>query len=185
MLDAAQISMEQIWKEYHSKLLAFISRRVGDPSVADDILQEVFIKIHSGIGTLRSVDKLQSWIYRIARNAIIDHYRTHRPEAELPESINAPEADSSDKAREEIMDCLMPMIQRLPDPYREAVMLSEMDGLTQQEVASRQNLSLSGAKSRVQRGRALLKGMLTECCRFEFDHQGRVTDYEKRSCDRC
>ncbi len=79
------------------------------------------------------------------------------------------------------------MIQRLPETYREAVILSEIKGLTQKEVAQMQGTSLSGAKSRVQRGRALLKEMLADCCRLEFDHKGRLCDYERKdkACDAC
>jgi RNA polymerase sigma-70 factor (ECF subfamily) len=79
------------------------------------------------------------------------------------------------------------MIQMLPDNYREAVILSEIKGLTQKEVARVQGTSLSGAKSRVQRGRAQLKEMLAECCRLEFDHSGRLYNYERKgkSCDAC
>lgn len=183
MLDAAQITIEQTWKEYHSKLHAFINRRVGDPSLADDILQEVFLRIHTRIGTLRSGDKLQSWIYQIARNAIIDHSRAHKPEAELLESISTPEDDPNDQAREEMMDCLLTMVRNLPPHYRQAVTLSELEGTTQAEVAARQNVSLSGAKSRIQRGRAMLKDMLLECCRFEFDSKGRAVDMERKKCD--
>jgi RNA polymerase sigma-70 factor, ECF subfamily len=72
------------------------------------------------------------------------------------------------------------MIQLLPENYREAVILSELKGLTQKEVARLQGTSLSGAKSRVQRGRSLLKNMLAECCRLEFDHRGRLCDYEPK-----
>lgn len=179
------VTTEHVWKEYHARLRLFIGKRIGDPSVADDLLQDIFVKIHKNIATLRTDRNLQGWLCRIAHSTIIDYYRTRKPVAELPESLASPENDPTETARQEIMDCLLPMIRNLPEPYREAVMLSEMEGLTQLEVASRQDLSLSGAKSRIQRGRRLLKEMLAECCRFEFDHQGRVTDYEKKSCDRC
>jgi len=161
--------IEQIWKEYHTELHSFIQSRVGDPSIADDVLQEVFIRIISRIDTLKDSTKIQSWIYQIARNAIIDHYRAHKIVEELPETLAAEEVEPSEKVRQEIESGLLPMIQSLPEPYGQAVMLSEIEGLTQKEVAKRQGLSLSGAKSRVQRGRAMLKEMLLECCHFEFD----------------
>jgi len=173
--------IEQIWQEYHTKLYNFIQSRVGAPHVADDILQEVFIRIYSRIDTLREDSKLQSWIYQITRNAIIDHYRSDKTMASLPEILVAPEIDSSEETRQEIASRLVPMIQDVPEHYRQALMLSEIEGLKQKEVAARQGLSLSGAKSRIQRGRAMLKEMLLECCRFEFDHRGRVTDYEGRA----
>ncbi len=73
------------------------------------------------------------------------------------------------------------MIYSLPDQYREAVVLTEFDGLTQQQLADRLGITLSGAKSRVQRGRAHSKQMLDECCNFEFDRRGMVIDCTPRA----
>lgn len=180
-------SIEQIWREYHHKLHSFIQSRIGDASTADDILQEVFARIHSRIDTLRDSNKIQSWIYQITRNAIIDYYRTHKKMAELPESLSNPEMDSNDKTRQEIAGWLLPMIQSLQEDYFQALMLSEIDGLPQKEVAKKLELSLSGAKARIQRGRALLKKKLLECCSYEFDRKGNVIDYNSKgeTCDDC
>jgi RNA polymerase sigma-70 factor (ECF subfamily) len=177
------VSIEQIWKEYHNKLHDFVKKRVGDPSLADDLLQEIFLKILAKIQTLKANQKLPSWIYQIARNTIIDYFRTRKSAGELPESLSAPEDEQSDQALQEIAVCLAPMIQNLPVHYREAIEMAELEGLTQKEVAARQNLSLTGAKSRIQRGRGLLKDMLLECCRFEMDTKGKIIDYEQKGDD--
>ena len=178
---------EQIWKDYHGRLHSFIRGRVHDTSEADDILQEVFVRIQSRIGTLKEERKLQSWLYQITRHAIIDHYRSVKKSDGLPEQFAAPEKDAVETARKEIAGCLLPIIQNLPHHYRESLFLSEIEGLSQKEVATQQGLTLSGAKARVQRGRAMVKKLLLDCCRFEFDHRGTVTDYERKgeSCDRC
>ena len=127
---------------------------------------------------------MKAWIYRIARNAIVEHYQSETTMQEYPESIADPGAEDSDGAQKQISQCVLPFVQQLPEPYRQAVMLSEIEGLTQQEVADRLGLSLSGAKSRVQRGRAKIKEMLLECCKFEFDSKGTVIGYERReACD--
>lgn len=178
-------NIELIWNEYHAKLHAFINKRVNNPSVADDILQEIFIKIQSQIKTLRWTGKIQAWIYQIARNAIIDYYRTHKPDSELPESLSAPGADPVDTTRQEISDGLLIMIRELPAHYREFVMMSEIEGLKQSEIADRQKVTLSCAKARIQRGRARMKEMLLQCCHFKFDGQGRVIGYEKKKCKNC
>ena len=172
---------EQIWRQYHEGMHGFILSRVGDEAACDDILQEVFIRVHTRIGSLKDDGKIRSWIYRIARNAIVDHYRSQKNMSALPDGLAAAEDDATDRARGEIESWLVPMIQSLPEPYRQALVLSEIDGLTQKEVAQRQNLSLSGAKSRIQRGRVMLKKLLVDCCRFEFDHRGKVIDWEKKS----
>ena len=168
---------EYIWTEYHDKLLGFIQHRVQNRADAEDILQDVFIRVQLRIDTVRESSSIGSWLYQITRNAIIDYYRTHKPHVELPETLIAPERDT-ETARQEIEDCMPPLIKNLPDSYREAVMLSEIEGLPQKQIAEKQGLSLSGAKSRIQRGRAMIKDMLNHCCRFEIDHRGTMVDYQ-------
>jgi len=171
---------EKVWQEYQSRLRAFIKSSMYDDSATDDVLQNVFLKMHAGLVSLKDETKLKSWLYQIARNAMIDYFRSHKPTAELPGQLSQPETDPGEKVTQELSECLHPMIQLLPESYREAIILSEMKGLTQKEVAKAQGTSLSGAKSRVQRGRALLKNMLAECCRLEFDHSGRLCGYERK-----
>ncbi len=172
---------EKIWTEYHTKLLSFIRKRVNDDAVADDILQDIFVKIHSRIDALEEETKLESWLYQIARNAVIDHYRTQKPSEELPEWMAQQDINKNERAKQELAACLEPMVDLLPDKYRDAIILSELEGMNQKEVAQKQDLSLSGAKSRVQRGRALLKGMLHKCCEFELDRNNQLIDYTKKS----
>jgi RNA polymerase sigma-70 factor (ECF subfamily) len=179
--------IERIWFEYHNKLLGFIKSRVENEAVGEDILQDVFVRIQTRIDTLKQENSLGSWLYQITRNAIIDYYRAYKSMEELPESLAAPDVQPTEKARQDIESCLEPMVQNLPDIYRRALVLSELDGLPQKAVAESQGLSLSGAKSRIQRGRALLKEMMLECCYFEYDHRGNVVDYAVKgnSCDQC
>ncbi len=178
---------ESIWNEYHNKLYRFIQNRVSDASIADDILQEVIIKVHSRIETLKDGNKIKNWLYQIARNTIIDHYRSQKQTQELSAEIANPEQNPIDKARQEIGTCLLPFIQSLPENYRQTLTLSEMEGLTQKAVAAKLGLSVSGVKARVQRGRAMVKDMLLECCRFELDRKGKMIDYESKNdyCDKC
>ncbi len=180
-------AIESIWNEYHGKLYRFIQNRVSDTSIADDILQDVILKIHARIDTLKDRNKIQNWLYQITRNAIVDHYRAQKQTEELPETLTAVEMEPVDKAKEEISSCLQPMIQNLPDHYRQAIMEADIEGVKQKEFAQRHGLSLSAAKARVQRGRAMMKDMLLKCCHFEFDHQGRMIDYEAKDqrCDKC
>jgi RNA polymerase sigma-70 factor, ECF subfamily len=172
-------TLEQIWREFAGKLGQFIRARVSDPATAEDIFQDVFVKIQKRLGQLHDPTKLQGWIYRIARNAIIDHYRTRKETVEVPDTLPI-ETDEQDGEVEELKAAFRRMIHSLPDPYREAVLLTGFDGLTQQQLADRLGISLSGAKSRVQRGRAQLKRMLDECCAFQFDRRGKVIGCEPR-----
>lgn len=178
---------EKVWQEYHSRLRAFIKSKISDDAATDDILQNVFLKMHTGLPSLRDGAKLKSWLYQIARNVIVDYYRSQKPSVDIPGWLTLPESDPDAKVEQELSECMRPMIQLLPEKYRETIILSELKGYTHREIASRQGISLSGVKSRVQRGRVQLKEMLTDCCRLEFDHNGRLCDYERKgkACDTC
>ena len=177
---------EAIWREYHERLRAFVGRRVEDRAAADDILQDVFVRMHAALPSLKESARLEGWLFQIARNAVADHYRTRRPSEALPEWLEQPASDPAEEARRELAGCLRPMIDRLPDEYREAVTLAELQSLSQKEVSKRQGISLSGAKSRVQRGREQLKTLLLACCHLEFDRRGGVVDFEPRQgCSGC
>jgi RNA polymerase sigma-70 factor, ECF subfamily len=180
-------TLEHIWDEFSEKLGQFIRARVSDPATAQDILQDVFVKIQKRLGQLHDPTKPEGWIYLIARNAIIDHYRTRKETVEVPATMPV-EPTANDGEIEELKASFRRMIYSLPEPYRDAVVLTELEGLTQRELANRLGISLSGAKSRVQRGRAQLKQMLDECCTFEFDRRGKVIDCTPRAktgCDEC
>jgi len=177
---------ETIWHEYQAKLAAFIKRRVAEDEV-DDLLQDIFMKIISRIDSLKDDIKLESWIYQIARNTIADYYRARSITDELPDWLVHPEPDEEEMIREELALCLEPMVRELPDKYRDAVRLSELEGKAQKEVAKQEGISLSGAKSRVQRGRKLLQAMLHDCCQFEVNEKNQIISYEKKEedCNYC
>ena len=179
--------IEQLWLDYHTRLLNFIKSRVNNEAVAEDILQDVFVRIQTRIDTLKDENRVASWLYQITRNAIVDYFRASKSMEELPENLNAPAEDPADKARKEIECCLEPMIENLPPIYRQAIVLSELEGLSQKEIGRKQGLSLSGAKSRIQRGRLMLKEMLLDCCQFEFDNRGKVVDCQDKggACNQC
>jgi RNA polymerase sigma-70 factor (ECF subfamily) len=170
-------TITDLWQAYHARLHRFIQQRVGEAAVADDILQEVFLRVLTRIETLSDQQKLQSWLYQITRHAIIDYYRTLQTWHSLPDGLMAPAPDEAAQARQELAQCLLPLLQCLPDTYRDALRLSEIEGLPLKHVAAEQGLSLSGAKSRIQRGRALLRAVLARCCQLAFDHRGTVVEY--------
>lgn len=176
---------DKIWDEHHEKLRAFIMKRINDHSAADDILQDVFLKIHTRIDTLKEEERLESWLYQIARNTIIDYYRAKRPSEELPDWVSQPETYQSEQARQELETCLSRMIMRLPEGYRDALVLSGLEGKKQEEISRELGISLSGAKSRIRRGHLLLKKEMSKCCRYEYARTGQVVDYEKIDEDGC
>jgi RNA polymerase sigma-70 factor (ECF subfamily) len=166
-------STDALWTQLSSDLRRFIRRRVPDDHASDDLLQETFVRVHRSLADLQDVDRVAAWVYQIARNAIHDYYRkqAHAP-ALLAEVDPADPDDGLNQLPCQGLGWLDEMIRGLPEGYQAAVQLGEIEGLTQQQVADRLGLSLSGAKSRIQRGRALLKDVLEQCCHFEFDGRG-------------
>lgn len=175
-------NVEAVWSQLHDRLLAFIMRRVEDEETAEDILQDVFLRIHTHMVGLQDSSRLESWIYQIARNAIVDHYRSRRSTGEIPETLPGEDIPEEADAAEELASSLKEMVEALPEPYREALILTEYQGLSQTDLAQHLGISLSGAKSRVQRARQKIKDGLLACCHFEFDRYGRVIDYWECCC---
>lgn len=178
---------QKIWDVFHNKLLSFIHKRVEDKAAADDILQDVFMKIHKNIDTVKEHRKIDSWVYQIARNTIIDHYRIRKNNVELPEWLASPDVASEKSSEQEIFACLSSLLEQLPEKYRSAVRRYDLEGMSQKEIAELENISLSGAKSRVQRGRAKLIEALHECCHCKSLERSQFVNciLNGNTCDKC
>lgn len=176
-----------VWTQMSDDLRRFVRQRVRNDADAADVLQETFLRIHHGIEDLRDADRLVAWVYRIARNAISDHFRATSRNLPAASSAVAESGDeSSVNLNHAVGEWLSSMIATLPETYQEAVRLVEVHGMSQQEVARQLGISLSGTKSRVQRGRQILRATLLACCHLDFDHYGNVTDYVSRgACQQC
>jgi RNA polymerase sigma-70 factor (ECF subfamily) len=176
---------ESLWQTYRAQLFRFVLRRVEDHDTAEDIVHDVLLRAYDRRDTLRDSGRFEPWLYQVTRNAIIDHYRRRRPSDPLPDDLAVADEAQSGSARRELAACMQPFIDALPDHYRSAISLSEIQGLTQQQTADQLGISLSGAKSRVQRGRRMLEDRLLDCCRIEVDGRGSIADYEKRNGNSC
>jgi RNA polymerase sigma-70 factor, ECF subfamily len=173
--------LQDIWTELGERVRRFVATRVRDSHAADDISQDVMFKVQTHLEELGEGQKLESWIFSVARNAIIDYYRSravrdHTDISAADQVIENNDAGEQSAARE-LSACLTRMIEQLPEPYREAMKLADVEGLNQQQIADRAGISLSGAKSRVQRAREMMRQMLTDCCAVEQDARGNVVDY--------
>lgn len=179
---------ERAWEAFHVPLHQFIRRRVADEATAEDLLQEVFLKIHQQGASLRDTRHLEGWVYQIARNLIVDYYRSRRhrmaPLDDVEEAGDLPEELPADDVVSELLPCVRAMVLALPEQDRQALILTEYQGLTQKELGERLGLSFSGAKSRVQRAREKLRQELLACCHFELDRRGHILDYSPH-CDCC
>ncbi|MDD9176294.1 RNA polymerase sigma factor SigZ [Aliivibrio finisterrensis] len=168
------------WQNHKAQLRSYVYKRVDDASAVDDILQDVYIKASSNLHQLKSQGSLKGWLYKIAYNTIMDFYRDKLPYDELPEDLVAEDEDTVEEARKEMAECIRPLIDELPDKYRIPLCLAELEGVPQQEIADKLGLSLSGAKSRIQRGRVKFRENLMACCDFEINDGGLVTGYSPK-----
>ena len=175
-------TLQDIWSEFGTRLRRFIGGRVNDPHAADDLTQDVLLKVQTQLDKLPEEDKLPAWVFAVARNAIVDYYRARAVRGHADIADVEPAADGGEAAQREavreLTPCLTRMVELLPEPYRQAMTLAHFDGMSQQDIADRLGISLSGAKSRVQRARGQLRDMLLDCCRVERDVRGNVVDYE-------
>ena len=171
--------------EMTAKLRAFIRRRVRDEVTADDLAQETLLKVYRSRAGLRDGQRLEAWLYRIARTTLIDHYRRARPMEALPAELSNEPPDEIAAFRRAVVTSMKRFLEELPEAYREPVRLAELEGLPMSKIALRLDLSLTAVKSRVQRGRAMLKKKLQDCCRFEFDRHGKVIGWERRRVEPC
>jgi len=165
---------EKIWQDFHQQLLAFIIGKVSDKQLAEDILQEVFIKVHKNIDAVEGVEQLSAWLYQICRHSIIDFYRAKKnysaqTDDELSQLV-AEEGNSDDQIQ--LNRCLRILIADLPEQYSQILLASELEQEKQQRIANNLRLSLTTTKSRIKRGREQLKGKLQACCDFEFKESG-------------
>jgi RNA polymerase sigma-70 factor (ECF subfamily) len=174
---------EGAWHDLTRALKAYIGRRVSSAEDRDDLVQDVLLRVHRGADGLKGRDAAGAWIYRIAQNAIVDHWRRHR--RSLPVTADEAEAaiarlalpeDDGDGLQQALAAYVASLVPGLPSPYRETLALTELQGLTNAEAARRLGVSLSAVKSRVLRGRKLLRAAVAACCALEIGATGRVVD---------
>lgn len=171
-----------LWLEHKLALKNYIFKRVKDEDLANDILQEVLLKVYSFCLKTSGVKNVKSWLYQIAHNAMIDHFRKEAKNGTLNKEIEMQQEDEN-LAFKEALEYIMPLIDFLPKKYAVPLKMADIDDMKQAEIAEKLNLSLSATKSRIQRGRNLLKAEFITCCHFETDASGGLLSFEiKDSC---
>ena len=188
-LSEQRLDLESIWAEVGASMDRFVRRRVNDPHQADDVVAEVMLRIHQHLGSLDDRERLTAWVFRIARNAITDHYRRSARRREVPaaelEPLTDPSADAwlddQDATLAELASCIRPLVEALPRDYRRALELTDFDGHSQVDAARMEGISVSGMKSRVQRGRHQFATLVKQCCDITIDARGELIDFQLRA----
>ena len=171
----------QLSEQLTAELLAYFRRRTDSVQDAEDLLQETLLRVYQQSGEIREADRLPAWVFRIARNLLVDERRRRR----LPTRADVEEADneSEDGVQNVVAGWLDSFIEQLDPKYRDVIRQSEIEGIPHREIAENLGLSVSAIKSRVQRGREQMHTKLTACCQFELDRRGKIIDYERRRPD--
>lgn len=186
-------SESKSWSTMTSKLRSFVGKRIRSPADRDDVVQNILLRVLVGLPDLQDPKKLGPWVYRIAKNAVVDHWHRHSGEAStsLPEDWHVSENQNEDAVVQSVASHFHHLIRQLPQPYQDALIMTELESLTHRRAAAMANVSIAAMKSRVRRGRQLLKDSLEACCRLEVTSKGNLVDCVPRqagkfqACDSC
>lgn len=176
--------IDKIYVAIRNSLRNYIRRRVGE-EIADDLLHDIFVKAQAAINTNHAPKNLPGWLYAAARTTIIDYYRANNMiRDQIDENMSEIPDDDDDTVIQELATCIKPLIEELPDKYRDTLIATDIENKTMQSVAHEHGLSVSAIKSRASRGRVMLKEKLLGCCHVEMQN-GRLTDYHHHSLSKC
>lgn len=170
--------LTQAWTAHEAELRGWLRRKLGNPAEADDLLQDLFLKALRQGERFCEVHNARAWLFEVARNTLADHLRVARHTVELPDDL-ATTSDEPD-AVDTLTACLPRVLSELSAEDREAITLCDLQGMAQADFARVAGLSLSGAKSRVQRARQRLRERMTLACQVQLNHAGQVNDFVPR-----
>lgn len=163
----------ELWNLFSKPLRGYLRKGTGDDFATDDLLQEVFIRVHQKSATLADASTMRSWIYTIARNVLMDYYRNNK----ITQVVSMPDdfEQATEETKADMKFCIHPFIEQLSDPYRSTLRRTELEGIKHQVIAIEEGVSLSAIKTRVQRGREMIRNMFVACCHFTINKQGKLT----------
>jgi RNA polymerase sigma-70 factor, ECF subfamily len=168
-------TISELWKENSQRLENFICSKVNHEDHCHDILHDLFLKISEKEEKLRLVEQPASYVIKMAQNAVIDYYRAKKKAAQQLEENDDYISNDEQLSVVQLADCcLLSFIKNLPAAYSEALILADLEGLSQKELAEKLNISYTAAKSRVQRARKMLKDAILNCCPYQFDKYGNI-----------
>jgi RNA polymerase sigma-70 factor, ECF subfamily len=185
---ATGLTSTQIWEQHSDKLKALVCCKVNHQDHCHDIMQDVYIKVMQHIDKVERAENVKSYLFKIADNAVTDHYRKKVNQAydNVSEDVVGEEEMFVKGSSLQLADCcLRPMMDSLPAIYRDALIMTELEGMKLKDYAEKAGISLSNAKVRVQRGKEKLKEIILQCCNYEFDRYGNIIDCQKNNQSGC
>ncbi|RMG33503.1 MAG: sigma-70 family RNA polymerase sigma factor [Gammaproteobacteria bacterium] len=170
------------WQAHEPELRGFLTRQLGNPVVAEDLLQDAFLKAIAEGSGFCSLENPRAWLFRVTRNLLVDHYRRQKQTVEVDE--NLPAAENEIAAVDSLAECLPTALASLEAEDREAIERCDLEGIKQADYARLKGLTLPGAKSRVQRARQRLKQALHDRCQIRYDESGAICCYTPQPANR-
>ena len=180
------MNLESIWQEYSTSLRGFLYSRVSNDADVEDLLQEVLIKTHQNLDTVKSSEKIKPWLFQLANNTIIDFYRKKGRSRDIS-AADLWYADDDVVVEQALAQCVEPFIRALPKKSADLLLAIDIEGQSQKDYAEKAGISYSTIKSQVQRGRAKLRTLFDDCCSLTLDNHGNVVEFLAKSggCDSC
>lgn len=166
--------VEHIWLDLHNELNKFILSKIHEEAIAQDILQDVFIKVYLNIHQLNDSTKLTSWIYQITRNTITDYLKQH---PFLPSTVELVDEIQDEPVYQALSNCVNSKIDKLSDQDKKAILLTYFESYSQKELSDFLGISYSGTKNRIQRAREKLRKDILDCENVESDRKGKITGW--------
>jgi RNA polymerase sigma-70 factor, ECF subfamily len=174
----------ETYAQLRLQLGSYLRKQVRDPVVAQDLLQQLFLKAHESLQIGRPIGNLVGWLYAAARTTVIDYHRSNKVRTvEYDDNVERNESEDN-QLQQQLATCLRPFADQLPAIYRDALIATDFQGATMRDTALKQGVSISAVKSRASRARVLLKARLLECCRVELSN-GSISDVHRRSTSTC
>ena len=173
------MTTEQVWLAYREKLRAFLISRLRDPDDADDVLQEVLIKTHLNLASVKNEASIQSWLLQVANRAVMDFYRRgNRPETtDIDENLAQPVEETEKDWKTAFVDCVEPFVAALNVGEAELIRAIDLNGVPQKDYARTQGIKYSTLKSRVAKARANLKRQFDDCCNLTLNQRGVTVEF--------
>ena len=168
-------NINEVIKEFYNYLKAYITGKVNSTVIAEDLVQEVMFKLVEAHHKNTEVKNIKAWLFQISRNTIYDYFKQHQLELSLVNDFSIANLKDDKEFQLNEFDYIVPMIDLLPASYAVPLKLSDIDGLSQKEIAEQLTLGLSATKMRIQRARVKLQELFVECCHITYDAQGNFS----------
>lgn len=165
-------NINEIVQEFYTYLHSYILGKVKDKTLAEDIIQDVMLKLVESHKKEKEITNIKAWLFQVSRNTIYDYYKKNALVFNLDKEWNIEQEADSEFSKILVSDYVIPMINLLPKNYATPLLLSDIEKIPQKDIATKLNLELSATKMRIQRGRIKLRDLFVECCDLEYDQKG-------------